>query len=68
MRESKKTEKTHLPKGSTELWLESLTPAKGEARHRNPPEDSYETWLKKRIKKGRGPPRKARKKRLKGSA
>jgi len=68
MRESKETEKTHLPKGSTELWLESLTPTGGGARHRNPPEDSYEAWLKKRVEKSRGPPRKALKKRLKASA
>jgi hypothetical protein len=68
MRESKKTEKMHLPRGSTELWLESRTPTKGGVKHRNPPENSYETWVEKRVERSRGPSGTVRKKRRRASA
>jgi hypothetical protein len=54
MRESKKGEKTHLPKGSTEVWLRSQKPAPSEAKHKNPPGDSYEAWVEKRVEGGHG--------------
>lgn len=34
---------------SYEFWLGSQTAAPGEAKHRNPPEDAYEAWVKKRV-------------------
>lgn len=52
MRESKKGEKTHLPKGSTEVWLGAQKSTPGGTKHRNPPEDTYEAWVEKRAKKG----------------
>jgi hypothetical protein len=55
MRESKKGEKTHLPMDSTEVWLEAQKPAPGAGKHRNPPEDSYESWMHKRVETRRGP-------------
>lgn len=61
MRESKKGEKTHLPKGSTEDWLESQKPVPGGLKHKKPPEDSYEAWVEKRAEKSRGTGTKAKK-------
>lgn len=60
MRESKKTERMHLPRDSIEVWLESQTPAPSESKHRSPPEDTYEAWIKKRTGK-RGMPAKGKK-------
>lgn len=54
MRESKKGEKTHLPRDSTETWLRAQKSVPSEVKHKNPPEDSYETWVGKRVKKSRG--------------
>jgi hypothetical protein len=54
MRESRKKEKTHLPRDSTEIWLESQTATQSEAKHRNPPEDTYEAWIEKRVGESRG--------------
>lgn len=53
MRESKKTERMHLPRGSTEEWLESQTPTYTEVMHRNPPRDSFEAWIEKRVEESR---------------
>jgi len=53
MRESKKGEKTHLPKDSTETWLGTQKTAPTEAKHKSPPEDAYETWVKKRVGESR---------------
>jgi len=53
MRESKKTERMHLPRGSTETWLESQTPGNKSGRHGIPPPDTYETWVEKRVTKKR---------------
>lgn len=55
MRESRKTEKMHLPKGSTESWLESQTPVRRSGKHGNPPPDTYEAWVEKRVTKKRAP-------------
>ncbi len=49
MRESKKIEKTHLPQSSYEAWSEAQSPKAGEAKHKNPPEDLYEAWVRKRV-------------------
>ena len=49
MRESRKTEKTHLPKSSTELWLETQTVSQKESKHSTPPRDTYEAWVGKRV-------------------
>lgn len=49
MRESRKTERMHLPTDSMELWLGSQKPSRGEGRHRNPPEDSFEAWMEKQV-------------------
>lgn len=54
MRESRKGEKTHLPKDSTEVWLGGQKPAPEAGKHRNPPEDTYESWMQKRVKVSRG--------------
>jgi hypothetical protein len=54
MRESKKGEKTHLPMGSTEDWLGSQKPAPGGVKHKNPPEESYDAWVEKRVERSHG--------------
>jgi hypothetical protein len=51
MRESKKTEKMHLPRGSDEEWLETQKPGLHGSRPRNPPENVYEAWLEKRVER-----------------
>ncbi len=51
MRESKRTEKMHLPRDSTELWLEAQEPSLHAAKHRNPTADSYEAWITGRVEK-----------------
>lgn len=51
MRESKKTEKMHLPKETTEAWLETQEPVRMGVSHRRPPEDSFEVWVEKRVAK-----------------
>lgn len=53
MRESRKGEKTHLPKDSTEAWLGTQKTVPTEAKHKTPPEDSYETWVEKRAGESR---------------
>lgn len=54
MRGSREKERTHLPKDSTEVWLETQTPMPSEAKHRNPPEDTYEAWVERRVAGSRG--------------
>ncbi|MDV3293227.1 MAG: hypothetical protein LYZ70_03055 [Nitrososphaerales archaeon] len=49
MRESKRIEKTRLPRNSYEVWSEAQSPVASKAKHRNPPEDLYEAWVKKRV-------------------
>jgi hypothetical protein len=50
MRESKKTERMHLPRDSTEVWLESQrVQRRHEAAHRSPPRDPLEAWIEKRV-------------------
>ena len=51
MRESRRTEKMHLPKDTTEAWLDAQKPSMKGTRHRKPPEDSMEAWIKKRVSK-----------------
>lgn len=58
MRESRKTERMHLPSDTTEAWLQSQKPSASVARHKNPPEDVLEAWIEKRVSKAvkrRGP-------------
>jgi hypothetical protein len=52
MRESSKSEKTHLPADSFEEWIkdQSVKPA-GEKRTGKPSENQYEAWVKKRVDK-----------------
>ena len=54
MRESHKSERMRLPTDSMEVWLGSQKPSRGEGRHRNPPEDSYEAWMEKQVAKKLG--------------
>ena len=49
MRESRRTEKMHLPTDSTEVWLGSQRRSKGASRHRSAPQDSFEAWIEKRV-------------------
>jgi hypothetical protein len=50
MRESRRTERMHLPRDSTEAWLESQRVRKHhEAKHRNPPKDPLEAWIERRV-------------------
>ena len=52
MRESAKTDKTHLPKGTYQEWLKSQKEepsAKG--RGKEVTENSFETWMAKRVKR-----------------
>lgn len=50
MRESPKTEGMHLPRDSTEVWLESQrVQNRHEAAHRSPPKDPLEAWIEKRV-------------------
>lgn len=50
MRESRRTERMHLPKDSTEVWLESQSVQKRQkAAHRNPPKDALEAWIERRV-------------------
>jgi len=52
MRESSKSERTHLPPDSFEEWIKAqpVKPA-GEKRARMPSENQYEAWVKKRVEK-----------------
>lgn len=50
MRESKKGEKTRLPRDPYEAWLASQVPRPQVSEHRSPPEDVYDAWLSKRIR------------------
>jgi hypothetical protein len=61
MRESRKGEKTHLPKDSTEVWLGTQKPVAGGPKHKAPPEDTYEVWVEKRVVIGTGTPTKGKK-------
>jgi len=57
MRESPKTEKMRLG-DAYEEWLRRQSSQLKSMRHQKPPEDLYETWVKKRVeKKLRGPGR-----------
>lgn len=50
MRESRRTERMHLPMDSTKAWLESQRVRKHhEVAHRNPPKDSLEAWIERRV-------------------
>jgi hypothetical protein len=51
MRESKKIEKTHLPRNTYEVWLDSQTPKPSETKHKSPPADIFEAWMEKRVGK-----------------
>jgi hypothetical protein len=51
MRESRRTERMHLPKDAGEDWLDSQKPKPQGKRHRNPPQDVYATWLDERVEK-----------------
>lgn len=53
MRESRRTERMRLPRGSDEEWLDSQKPGPHGSRPKNPPENMYEAWLEKRIEKRR---------------
>ena len=55
MRESSKSERTHLPVDSFEEWIKAqpVKPA-GEKRSRKPTENQYEAWVKKRVEKRSG--------------
>lgn len=35
--------------GLYEAWLRSQNTAPGEVKHRNPPEDAYDAWVRKRM-------------------
>ncbi len=61
MRESRKGEKSHLPKDSTEIWLGAQKTAARESKHRTPPEDTYGLWIEKRVESARGSGAKGRK-------
>jgi hypothetical protein len=52
MRESRKTEKTHLPADAYEEWIGSqvVKPA-GERRQKKVSENQYESWVRKRVEK-----------------
>jgi len=52
MRESSKSERTHLPPDSYEEWVKTQ-PVKpsGEKRPRKPSENQYEAWVKKRVER-----------------
>ena len=54
MRESRKTERMHLPKDTTEVWLEAQKPSMKGTRHRVPPEDSIETGIEMRVSRALG--------------
>ena len=60
MRESSKSERTHLPSDSFEEWIKAqpVRPA-GEKRPRKPSENQYEAWVKKRVEKRVGKSQKA---------
>ena len=54
MRKSGRTEKLHLPRDATEVWLETQTPGPSKAeKHRNPPNGIYEAWLEKLVERKR---------------
>ena len=54
MRESGRTEKMHLPRDTTEAWLETQAPRPRRAgKHRNPPSGVYEAWLQKLVESER---------------
>jgi len=54
MRKSGRTEKLHLPRDATEVWLETQTPGPRKAeKHKNPPYGVYEAWLEKRVERKR---------------
>ena len=54
MRESRKTEKMHLPRDSMEEWLESQRPKPSEVKHEKPPKDIFEAWMEKRVEESQG--------------
>ncbi len=51
MRESRKGEKTHLPRDSFEEWSEAQTAKLSATKHKKPPENTYEAWVEKRVTK-----------------
>ena len=55
MRESRRTEKMHLPRDSGEEWLDLQKPRAMGEKHRKPPANGYEAWLEKRVQ-GSGKP------------
>ncbi len=54
LHESRKIERTHLPRDPMEEWLESQTPTPSEAKHEGPPEDAFEAWMEKRFQGSKG--------------
>jgi len=54
MRESGRTERMHLPRDTTEIWLDTQTPGPSKTeKHRNPPNGVYEAWLEKLVERRR---------------
>jgi hypothetical protein len=51
MRESRKGEKMHLPRDSYEEWSEAQKTGVSATKHRKAPENTYEAWVEKRVKK-----------------
>jgi len=52
LRESSKLDKTKLPGDTYEKWLGTQTKGPSKAGNREKPaQDSYETWMQKRIEK-----------------
>jgi hypothetical protein len=53
MRESRKSEKTHLPADAYEKWLQSQKAKPTGTAHRKAAENAYETWVSKRVRQRR---------------
>ena len=53
MRESRKTERMHLPKDSGEEWMDLQEPRALGRTHRKAPDNAYDTWLAKRVESKR---------------
>ena len=49
MREKRSLEKIQFPESVYEAWLHSQKAGKEGKKHRNPTEDLYEAWIRKRV-------------------
>ena len=49
MRERRSLEKTQLPESDYEVWIHAQTAIREGRKHRNPAQDLYEAWVKKRV-------------------